>query len=94
LAQLGKCLSSERALLRLRAGEELSVAYAEIDGGNMFNQALGELMAKAEKALILSTKFDGDKNLIDFVREILLKVDMLDSSMKLRAGVDDTESIN
>jgi hypothetical protein len=61
LAQLGRCLTNDRALLRLRAGESLTVAFAEVDGGSLFNQALGELMAKAERALTLATKYDGNK---------------------------------
>ena len=86
LAQLGRCLNNERSLLRLRAGEPLDKAFAEIEGGNMFNQALGELMAKAEKALSLATKFDGNSELVGFVGEIKLKVATVESIMMAKVG--------
>ncbi|MCA8078994.1 ParB N-terminal domain-containing protein [Burkholderia cepacia] len=90
LAQLGRSLNNERSLLRLRAGEPLAVAFAEIEGGNMFNQALGELMAKAEKALSLATKFDGNPELLSFVGEIKLKVMTVESIMTTKAGLQPT----
>ena len=86
LAQLGRSLSNERSLLRLRAGESLDKAFAEIEGGNMFNQALGELMAKAEKALTLATKFDGNAELLGFIGEIKLKVITVESIMTTMVG--------
>lgn len=93
LAQLGKSLINERSLLRLRAGETLANAFAEIDGGNMFNQALGELMAKAEKALSLSSKFDGNKELLSFAQEIKLKVMMIESAMRIKADSSEAGDI-
>lgn len=86
LAQLGRCLSNERALLRLRAGESLTTAFAEIDGGSMFNQALGELMAKAEKALSLATKYDGNVELMSFIGEVKLKVETVEAMMSVKAS--------
>lgn len=84
LGQLGKSLVNDRALLRLRAGESLSVAFAEIDGGGMFNHALGELMAKVDRALSLTTKFDGNPTLLDFAEEIQQKISMITSAMRVK----------
>jgi len=84
LGQLGKSLVNDRALLRLRAGESLSVAFAEVDGGGMFNQALGELMAKVDRALSLTAKFDGNPTLLGFAEEIQLKVSMIFGAMKIK----------
>jgi ParB-like nuclease domain len=81
LAELGKCLASDTALLRLRSGSDLAVAYAEVDGGRTFNQALGELMAKAEKAMSLAPKFDGNKSQLTFISEIKLKVLTVENMM-------------
>ncbi len=81
LAELGKCLSSETSLLRLRSGADLALAYAEVDGGRTFNQALGELMAKAEKAMNLAPKFDGNKSQLAFISEIKLKVLTVENMM-------------
>nr|WP_284507475.1 ParB N-terminal domain-containing protein [Caballeronia sp. AZ7_KS35] len=86
LAQLARCLTSERSLLRLRAGEPLANAFAEIEGGTMFNQALGELMAKAEKALSLATKFDGNPELLNFAGEIKLKVMTIENIMSTKVS--------
>ncbi|MBB2918121.1 ParB/Srx family N-terminal domain-containing protein [Cupriavidus alkaliphilus] len=86
LAQLGRCLGNERALLRLRAGEPLSTAFAEIEGGSMFNHALGELMAKAEKVLSLATKYDGNPELMSFVAEVKLKVETVEAMMAVKAN--------
>lgn len=85
LAQLGRCLGNERALLRLRAGEPLSTAFAEIEGGSMFNHALGELMAKAERVLSLATKYDGNPELMSFVEEVKLKVETVQAMMSVKA---------
>jgi hypothetical protein len=88
LAQLGRSLTSERALLRLRAGESLTVAFSEVEGGNLFNQSLGELMASAEKALTLSSKFDGNRDLVYLIEEIKLKVNQIESAMKQKAHIE------
>lgn len=90
LAQLGKCLSNETALLRLRSGSNLSMAFAEIEGDSMFSHSLGELMAKAEKSLSLATKYDGNPNQLSFVSEIRLKVLTIESMM--RAKIEDSQS--
>jgi ParB-like nuclease domain len=87
LSQLGQSLSNERALSRLRAGAKLEVAFAEIEGGNMFNQALIELMAKAERAETLSSKFDGNKEWLSLAEEISLKVAAIEATMKRKAGI-------
>lgn len=89
LAQLGKCLSNETALLRLRSGSTLSMAFAEIEGDSMFSHALGELMAKAEKAMSLATKYDGNPNQLSFISEIRLKVLTIESMMK--AKIEDSQ---
>ncbi|MFZ5525352.1 MAG: hypothetical protein ACOZE7_01730 [Pseudomonadota bacterium] len=91
LGQLGKSLVNDRALLRLRAGESLSIAFSEVDGGGMFNQALGELMAKADRALSLSAKFDGNATLLGFAEEIQLKVSMITSAMKVKVELSASE---
>lgn len=90
LAQLGKCLSNETALLRLRSGSNLSMAFAEIEGDSMFSHSLGELMAKAEKSLSLATKYDGNPNQLSFVSEIRLKVLTIESMM--RAKIEDSQN--
>ena len=84
LAQLGRCLSNETALLRLRSGANLSIAFAEIEGDAMFNHALGELMAKTEKAMSLATKYDGNPNQLSFISEIKLKVSTIEGMMKAK----------
>ena len=84
LAQLGRCLVNETALLRLRSGSSLSVAFAEIEGYAMFSHALGELMAKTEKAMSLATKYDGNPNQLNFIAEIRLKVMTIEGIMKAR----------
>ena len=84
LAQLGRSLSNETALLRLRSGASLAIAFAEIEGDSMFNHALGELMAKTEKAMTLATKFDGNPSQLNFISEIRLKVVTIEGMMKAK----------
>ena len=50
----------------------------------MFNQALGELMAKVDRALSLTAKFDGNPTLLGFAEEIQLKVSMIFGAMKIK----------
>ena len=57
----------------------------------MFNQALGELMAKADRALSLSAKFDGNATLLGFAEEIQLKVSMITSAMKVKVELSASE---
>jgi hypothetical protein len=88
LAQLGRSLTSERALLRLRNGDSLTVAFSEVEGNYLFNLALAELMSSAEKALTLSSKFDGNRELISLIEEIGLKINQIQSAMKQKAHIE------
>jgi|GEM_PF-6635496 len=51
----------------------------------MFNHALGELMAKAERVLSLATKYDGNPELMSFVEEVKLKVETVQAMMSVKA---------
>lgn len=82
LAVLGRCLVNDRALQRLRNGDPLNSAFAEIAGSNLFGEALSLVSVRLDKAIDLAPKFDGGISLFDVVEEIILKAETLRDMME------------
>jgi len=81
LKHLGECLANPIALARIRSGDELSVAYSEIDGPRLFGEALILANAKLERVIDLLPKFDGDKSLLPVGSDLLTRAETIATMM-------------
>ena len=81
LKRLGECLVNRTALARIRSGDELNVAYAEIDGPRLFGEALILANARLEKVIDLLPKYDGDKSLITVANDLLTRAETIATMM-------------
>lgn len=81
LKHLGECLANTTALARIRSGDMLNVAYAEIDGPRLFGEALILANAKLERVIDLLPKFDGDKALLIVASDLLTRAETIATMM-------------
>jgi ParB-like chromosome segregation protein Spo0J len=81
LKHLGECLVNTTALTRIRSGDALNVAYAEIDGPRLYGEALILANAKLERVIELLPKFDGDKSLLIVADDLLTRAETIATMM-------------
>lgn len=85
LKHLGECLVNQTALARIRSGDTLEVAYAEIDGPRLFGEALILANAKLERVIDLLPKYDGDQSLLVVAEDVFARAQTLQTMMKIFA---------
>ena len=90
LANLGKCLANTSATARLRAGDTLQKALAEIEGSKLFNESLIVASAKLSKVIELLPRYEGDEALLGTAREIYARAEMIKSFMEKTAETKKT----
>lgn len=83
LKHLGECLVNTTALARIRSGDTLNVAYAEVDGPKMFGEALILANNKLERVIDLLPKYDGDESLLIVAEDVLTRAQTLQTMMNI-----------
>lgn len=83
LKHLGESLVNTTALARIRSGDTLDVAYAEVDGPKMFGEALILANAKLERVIDLLPKYDGDQSLLIVAEDALTRAQTLQTMMNI-----------
>lgn len=83
LKHLGECLVNATALSRIRSGDTLNVAYAEVDGPKMFGEALILANNKLERVIDLLPKYDGDESLLIVAEDVLTRAQTLQTMMNI-----------
>ena len=86
LKNLGKCLVNGVALARLRSGDTLELALAEVEGASLFGEALVLANAKLERTVELLPKYEGDKDLLSVAKDITTRADIISTMMDRRSA--------
>lgn len=87
LKQVGECLTHPVALLKLRDGESLAVAYNEVRSPyEVFSEALAQAHVRMKQALEALPKYEGDEALVKIADEIVTMGDIIVTTMKKKAN--------